>query len=285
MNPGGEVEQTRPARAIAAIVATVVFAVSTQGSAQDSPCTTQTLDSCISDEAADALAQELAAAREAAQRGAWREVIERLERAEQIAPLGVTRVAIARAWYELGDFETSRTLATPLLQDPDPDARALAEQLLQSLDRAELAGANETSSTLTETTALQNATVQGAISVDTDTQGSVMADDNAFVGEPPVTSRRTFTFPLVLSGAGVAALAPGIVYGLRSERLEQNARSYDRSQEGASIAEYDGLRRDAARAASTANALYIVSATMFGATFGVLIDREMYRVRERRRLR
>jgi hypothetical protein len=238
--------------------------------AQDTNCTTQNLDECLSDEQATALVEALSAARRAADEGDWTQSIGFLQQAETVVSLGVTRAAIARALFELQRIEEARAICLALLEDPDPDARALASTLLTELEpAAEVSGTVEPED-MPEDVVVEPTTPPQAQVSDNPTPSDLTT--------PTVLRRRRQNVALwTFAGASIAVLVPGIWAGMRSQTLEDEANDYDLTAENASRAEQDDLGRSSARHATAANALFIASGVFTGAVIGILIERSAAR--------
>lgn len=230
--------------------------------AQSTPCTPDTIEQCVTDEQADRLAALLSNARTAAAEQRWTDALRYLEQAEAIVSLGVTRVAMARAYRELGESGQAAAIAREVLTNPDPDARRLAEELLADME-AERAASEAASDAASEPAQA----LPDPVGVTPPVTVSGAADN------PPLLPRRSPVLPAVLSGLCVSTLAPGVAWGLESQRLERDANNYDRTAPDASAAELARIERNASSAASRANVMYVVSAALGGAAVGVLVDR------------
>lgn len=238
--------------------------------AQDTICTTQNLDECLSDEQATELVEALSAARRAADDGNWEQSIVFLEQAETVVSLGVTRAAIARALFELQRIEEAREICLALLEDPDPDARELASTLLTELEpAAEVPGTAEPED-MPEDVIAEPTTPPQAQGSDNPTLSDLAIPTDLRRRRPNVA---LWTF----AGASVAALVPGIWAGMRSQTLEDEANDYDLTAENASRDEQDDLGRSSARHATAANALFVASGVFAGAVIGILVERSAAR--------
>jgi hypothetical protein len=257
--------------------------------AQEQPCGIDNLEDCVSPEVMDSLLEFLTTARVAAEEGRWEEALINLRQANDIAPLGLTRLAIARALVELGRAKEARTLCVQLQDDPDAEAREGALELLRLMtrDAAELPADEPASAPGGELTQPDDGSEYVS-------DGDLANGTNADIGDPaPVNTDVSSTDPVTLAAresarrgrtrlriavatlgaTSLSLLTAGVWAGLRAGRLEQSAVNYDFSRVGASRDGQDAISLQAAQSAQLANVLFISGGTLAGVGTGLLLGR------------
>jgi hypothetical protein len=237
----------------------------------------------------DSLLEFLTTARVAAEEGRWEEALINLRQANDIAPLGLTRLAIARALVELGRAKEARTLCVQLQDDPDAEAREGALELLRLMtrDAAELPADEPASAPGGELTQPDDGSEYVS-------DGDLANGTNADIGDPaPVNTDVSSTDPVTLAAresarrgrtrlriavatlgaTSLSLLTAGVWAGLRAGRLEQSAVNYDFSRVGASRDGQDAISLQAAQSAQLANVLFISGGTLAGVGTGLLLGR------------
>lgn len=251
-----------------------------QAQAQSAPqvrCTFESLEDCITSEQVDLLLPLLRDARIAADGRRWDAALASLRRADAIVPLGITRAAMARALHELGEHAAARSLAESLLEDPDADAREMAQELIQRIDL-------ETAGSAPPHTPLPPVVTTPLPVEDSPPPG---ADAGAQPAAPilvqqPAPRDRNNRMTAVIASLGAlsgTALSVGILSGLRAEQLENDAANYDLSAPDATRARQDEIGLAASRAAQAANIMFITGALVGGTTIGLAVGNRPGRMR------